>query len=237
MTLHVAPTPESLARQAAAFIAAEARRVLADDGSFTLALSGGRTPRRLFRALAAEEVEWGRVHLLQVDERAVEADSPDRNFATIRTELLERIAIPDDQVHPMPAAAGDLAVAARAYGETLRAAAAPGGRIDLVHLGLGEDGHTASLLPGDPALESADDVVVSREYSGHRRLSLSLATICRARRRLWLVEGRAKAAVLRRVLDGDASVPAGRVKREGSVFFVDDEAAALLPAEAAVDTR
>lgn len=235
MTLHVAPTPESLARQAAGFIADESRRVLGDSASFTLALSGGRTPERLFRALAAEEVDWPRVHLLQVDERAVEADSPDRNFAAIRTELLDRIAIPDDRVHPMPAASGDLPGAARAYGEALRAVAGADGRLDLVHLGLGEDGHTASLLPDDPALESADDVVVSREYAGHRRLSLSLATICRARRRLWLVEGRAKADVLRRVLGGDATVPAGRVKREDSVFFVDKDAAALLPAEAAID--
>lgn len=229
MNVRVVADAELLANDAAAFIAEESRLAIAARNRFTLALSGGRSPVRLFEALAKQEnIAWEDVHVLQVDERAVPAASPDRNFRAIRKHLLDQVPIPESHVHPMPAEAGDLTAAAEAYAMTLARILGPGKTLDLVHLGLGSDGHTASLLPGDPALSSVGDVVVSHEYQGARRLSLSLPAICRARQRVWFITGRAKSAMVKRAMAGDAAIPAGRVTRENSTFFIDREAAERL---------
>lgn len=206
---------------AATYIAERARQAIAGRRRFALALSGGSSPLPMFDALAAADIEWGCVHLYQVDERLVPADSPARNFTAIRERLLERVAIPAGQVHPMPVARCDPRAAAADYADTLKRTLKPAGILDLVHLGLGADGHTASLLPGDPALLETADVIVSQPYQGTRRLSLSRAVLSAARGRVWLVTGADKQDALARLLDGDLDIPAGRLDRRDSTVFTD----------------
>lgn len=228
MKIHIEPDADALAVEAAAWIGEQARRVLAERETFSLALSGGRGPHGLFEALAREKVAWERVHLFQVDERAAPADSPERNFLAIRTLLVERIAIPADHVHPMPVEREDLDDAAAEYAATLERALGAGRVLDLVHLGLGEDGHTASLLPGDPAADADAPVIVSMQYEGFRRLSLNYHVLSGARQRCWFVTGAAKSEALPRAVDGDSGIPAGRIERDDTWFFVDQAAGAML---------
>jgi 6-phosphogluconolactonase len=219
MKVFTLPDAEQASRAAAAAIAEQGRRALAERQQFTLALSGGTSPLRMFEVLSAEDLDWQRVHLFQVDERLVAADSPERNFNAIRERLLAHITIPPGQLYPMPLELADPDAAASNYAGTLRRVLGPHGAFDLVHLGLGADGHTASLLPGDPALESTAAVIVSRNYHGARRLSLSLPVISAARQRLWLVTGTGKDRALQGLLDGDTTLPAARVNRQDSLLY------------------
>ena len=220
MKVHAFPDAHEASREAAKFIAARCRRAVKASGRFTLAVSGGTSPLPMFAALSVEDLPWDRVHLFQADERLVPADSPERNFAGIRQHLLAQANIPSGQIYPMPVELADPATAATAYAATLRNVLGEDGVLDLVHLGLGADGHTASLLPDDPALESASDVIVSRHYQGSKRLSLSLRVIAAARERLWLVTGKGKEQALRALLAGDRSLPAGRVTRDRSSLYL-----------------
>lgn len=219
MKVFTLPDAEQASRAAAAAIAEQGRRALAERQRFTLALSGGTSPLRMFDVLSAEDLDWQRVHLFQVDERLVAVDSPERNFNAIRERLLAHVNIPPEQVYPMPLDLADPDAAASRYAGTLRRILGRHGVLDLVHLGLGADGHTASLLPGDPALGSATDVIVSRSYHGARRLCLSLRVISAARQRLWLVTGTGKDRALQGLLDGDTALPAGRVNSRNSVLY------------------
>jgi 6-phosphogluconolactonase len=228
MKIHIEPDADRLALECGAWMGGQIRRGLSERDTFSLALSGGRGPHRLFESLAREKVPWDRVHLFQVDERAAPADSPERNFHAIRTMLVERVPIPEANVHPMPVDEADLEAAARDYADTLARVLGPDLVLDLVHLGLGEDGHTASLFPGDPASESGAPVIVSREHQGFRRLSLNYTVLSDARQRLWFVTGAAKSEMLVRAMDGDVGIPAGRIRREDTLFFADQAAAAML---------
>lgn len=228
MKIHIEADAADLAFEAAAWIAAQARLAIAERETFSLALSGGRGPHGLFEALAREKVAWERVHLFQVDERAAPLESPERNFRAIRSLLVERVSIPCEQLYPMPVAREDLEAAAADYAATLERVLGPGSVLDLVHLGIGEDGHTASLLPGDPAPESGAAVIVSKAYHGFRRLSLNYHILSGARQRCWFVTGAAKSEVLPRAVDGDTGIPAGRIAREDAWFFVDQAAGAML---------
>jgi 6-phosphogluconolactonase len=230
MKIHIEADAEALALEAAAWIGEQARHALAERGTFSLALSGGRGPHGLFEALARQRIGWERVHLFQVDERAAPLESPERNFLAIRSLLVERVPIPCEQLYPMPVASEDLEAAATDYAATLERVLGSGRVLDLVHLGIGEDGHTASLLPGDPASESGKPVIVSREYEGFRRLSLNYHILSGARQRCWFVTGAAKSEVLPRAVDGDPGIPAGRIERDDTWFFVDQAAAAMLEA-------
>jgi 6-phosphogluconolactonase len=207
------PDAEAAAARGAEVIAEAARAAVEARGRFVLACSGGRGPWRMFERLASHALPWERVHVLQVDERAVPAGDAARSWARLRAALLARVAVPPEQAHPMPVEEPDLDAAARRYGETLvRVSGAPA-RIDLVHLGLGADGHTASLVPGDPALEVADrDVAATGAYQGHRRLTLTFPALDRAREVLWLVTGSGKGAAVERLRAGDPGIPAGRVR-------------------------
>src|SRR5262245_20309597 len=169
-------------------------------GRYILAVSGGRTPWLMLRALAEEPLPWQQVHVVQVDERV----APERNLAHLRASLLTRVQLPPDQVHAMPVEATDLDRAAAQYASTLSDVAGSPPVLDLVHLGLGPDGHTASLVPGDPALDVTDaDVAVAGPYQGRRRMTLTFPIINRSRLVLWLVTGSEKAAALVRLHDGD----------------------------------
>jgi 6-phosphogluconolactonase len=217
--------PGAVARRAAQMIAAEARAAAEARGRFLLAVSGGSTPWAALRLLAAEDVPWGRVHLFQVDERAAPEGHPDRNLTQLRESLLARVPIPPAQVHAMPVDARDLEEGAARYAAELEAAAGHPPVIDIVQLGLGADGHTASLFPGDPALEAVADVVATGAHLGRRRMTLTFPAIDRARRVLWIVTGEGKADELARLRRGDRRIPAGCVRSDRAVLLADEAAA------------
>jgi 6-phosphogluconolactonase len=227
MKLEVYPDPDSVAREAAKFIAAEARAAVTDHGSFVMAVSGGHTPWIMLRELAKEDVPWNAIRVAQVDERVAPAGDPDRNLTHLRETLLSNAPLRPEQIFAMPVESPDLEAAAALYAKTLQSIAGSPPILDLVHLGMGPDGHTASLVPGDPVLKVADaDVAVTGIYQGRRRMTLTYPIINRARRVLWLVTGGEKAGMLARLQTGDSSIPAGRVRPDNAVILADRAAAA-----------
>jgi 6-phosphogluconolactonase len=222
---------DSVAQKAAAAIAEEARTSVAARGRFVMAVSGGRTPWLMLRALAGEDVPWSAVHVMQVDERVAPEGHPDRNLTHLRESLLAHVPLPPDHVHAMPVEAPDLPASAARYAATLQEICGPLPVLDLVQLGLGPDGHTASLVPGDPVLGvTSVDVAMTGAYQGRRRMTLTYPALNRSRRILWVVTGSEKMAMLHRLLDGDTSIPAGRVRRDQSWVFADLVAAGQLTA-------
>ena len=229
MKINIFPDADAVAREAARFIAARARRTVADRSRFTVAVSGGHTPWRMLRALASEDVPWKGVHVLQIDERVAPAGDPDRNLTHLRESLLMHAPLAPEQVHAMPVELADLEAAAARYAETLETIAGSPPVLDLAQLGLGPDGHTASLVPGDPVLDvSASEVAMTELYQGRRRMTLTYPILNRARQVLWLVTGEGKATMLVRLRDGDKTIPAGRVRADHAVVFTDQAAAARL---------
>jgi len=214
------------ARAAARFIAECARSAVSERGKCFVAFSGGNTPRAMLGALVAEDLPWRDLHIFQVDERAAPHGHGERNLTQLQETLLGKTPLIADALHGMPVAEQDLEAAADRYAQDLAATTGSPVVLDLVHLGLGDDGHTASLVPGDGALQISDrDVAVSEEYRGYRRMTLTLPILNRARQRLWLVTGAGKAAMLARLRAGDENIPAGRVRAENSVIFADHAAA------------
>jgi 6-phosphogluconolactonase len=192
-----------------------------------MALSGGHTPWAMLRALADEQMPWPGVHVVQVDERVAPAGDPDRNLTHLRQSLLAHSPLRPEQIHAMPVETTDLEAASRRYARTLQDIAGTPAVLDLAHLGLGPDGHTASLVPGDPVLGIADaDVALTGVYQGRRRMTLTYPVLNRARRIVWLVTGREKAAMLARLCEGDPSIPAGNIRRDQALVLADREAAA-----------
>jgi 6-phosphogluconolactonase len=231
MKIEVLDDAAAVAMKAAGIIAADARAAVAARGHFVLAVSGGHTPWLMLRALAGLDVPWAGMHVVQVDERVAPAGDPERNLAHLRESLLDHAPLRPEQVHAMPVEAPDLEAGAARYAATLREIAGFPPVLDLVHLGLGPDGHTASLLPGDPVLDVVGaDVALAGPYQGRRRMTLTYPTLNRARRILWLVTGDEKAAMLARLAAGDPSIPAGRVRQEQALVLADRGAARLLAA-------
>jgi 6-phosphogluconolactonase len=174
---------------------------------------------------------WNGVHVAQVDERVAPAGHPDRNLTHLRESLLERAPLRAEQVYAMPVETSDLEAAALQYVETLRRIAGSPPVFDLVHLGLGPDGHTASLVPGDPVLDVTDaDIAVTGVYQGRLRMTLTYPMINRSRRILWLVTGSDKVGMLMRLRDGDSSIPAGRIVRDNACVIADRAAVGQLKA-------
>lgn len=227
MKLEILPDAPAVARRGAALVAAEARSAIADRDHFAFAVSGGSTPWQMLRALAGLDVPWEGVHVFQVDERVAPAGDPERNLTHLRQSLLEHCPLAEDRIHPMPVESPDLERAAALYAETLAAVAGSPPVLDLVHLGLGPDGHTASLVPGDPVLDVVDtDVALTAgEYQGRRRMTLTFPLLARARRILWLVTGESKREVLARLRRVDPAIPGGRVRQDRAVALVDRAAA------------
>ncbi|MEW6271471.1 MAG: 6-phosphogluconolactonase [Thermodesulfobacteriota bacterium] len=230
MEIRIEGDAAAVARAGAEFIAAAARAATAARGAFHLAVSGGHTPWEMMRELVGEDVAWDAVHLFQVDERIAPDGDPDRNLTHLHASLLAYVRIPAEHVHAMPVEAGDPEAGAAEYARTLAAVAGAPPVLDLVHLGLGPDGHTASLVPGDAVLGVGDrDVAVTASaYQGRRRMTLTYPAIERAREVLWLVDGPAKAEMLARLVAGDASIPAGRVRAARATAIVDKLAATRL---------
>lgn len=213
-------------RAAARFIAAYARKAVSERGKCAMAFSGGSTPRSMLAALVAEDLPWRDLHIFQVDERSAPRGHAERNLTQLQEAWLGKTPLSADALHEMPMEDVDLEAGANRYSQLLAATTGAPVVLDLVHLGLGDDGHTASLVAGDPALELIDrDVAVSREYRGYRRMTLTLPILNRARQRLWLVTGAAKAAMLARLRTSDRSIPAGCVRGDDSVIFADRAAA------------
>jgi 6-phosphogluconolactonase len=220
---------DAVARTGAAFTAGQAQAAVAARGRFVMAVSGGHTPWVMMRALADQPLPWADVHIVQVDERVAPAGHPDRNLTHLRESLLAHCPLRPEQVHAMPVESANLDVAREQYAATLRQIAGAPVVLDLVHLGLGPDGHTASLVPGDPVLDVTDaDVAVTAPYQGRRWMTLTYPVLNRARRIVWLVTGREKAEMVARLSEGDRSIPAGRVRQDAAVVLTDQDAAAVL---------
>lgn len=229
MKVQVKDTVELAAQEAANLIAAEARQAVAERGRFTLAVSGGNSPLTMFRALADLDIPWEGVHVFQVDERVAPVGHSDRNLTQLSENLLELVPLPEAQVHAIPVEFPDLQGAAADYAATLKEIAGNPPVLDFIHLGLGADGHTASLIPNDPVLDVADtDIALTRTYQGRRRLTMTYPALNRARRLLWFVAGEDKAEALARMLKQDISIPAGRVGAERAIVIADRAAAAML---------
>jgi 6-phosphogluconolactonase len=226
MNLEILADPQAAAERAAAIIAAEARAAVAARGVFSMAVSGGHTPWVMLRALANEDVPWAKVQVFQIDERVAPAGDPDRNLTHLHESLLTHAPISREQIHAMPVELPDLEVAAKQYAQTLSDITGSPAVLDLAHLGLGPDGHTASLVPGDPVLNVTDaDVGVTGVYMGHRRMTLTYPMIDRARKILWLVTGAEKIAMLPRLRAADPTIPAGRISQAQAVIVADRAAA------------
>jgi 6-phosphogluconolactonase len=232
MNIEVLDGADLVAQRAASIIAADARAAVAARGRFVMAVSGGHTPWLMLRALGTEDLPWPDVHVVQVDERVAPVGDPDRNLTHLRESLLNHAPLAPEQIHAMPVESPDLEIAAAQYAATLRQTAGSPPVLDLVHLGLGPDGHTASLVPGDPVLSVKDaDVAITGPYQGRRRMTLTYPIINRSRRVLWVVTGSEKVQMLKRLLDGDESIPAGRVHRERALVIADNAASGKLAAE------
>ncbi|SFI98867.1 6-phosphogluconolactonase [Planctomicrobium piriforme] len=226
MKMEILPDANAVARRAAEVIAAQAREAVAARGQFLFAVSGGRTPWLMLRELADEEVPWDKVQLFQVDERIAPAGDPDRNLTHLQESLLTRVPISPSQSHAMPVEESDSEAAAKAYAQTLEKLAGAPPVLDLVHLGLGPDGHTASLIPGDPVLNvMLADVAITGVYQNRRRMTLTYPVLNRARSLLWLVTGADKAGPLVQLHAEDPGIPAGRVSQKSSLVLADTAAA------------
>jgi 6-phosphogluconolactonase len=216
---------DAVASEAARVIAAEARAAVAARDRFVVAVSGGRTPRQMLRALAREDLPWAGVHVVQVDERVAPAGDPDRTLTHLQETLLAHAPLLAGHMHAMPVEAVDLDEAARWYARLLAQIAGTPPVLDLAHLGLGSDGHTASLVPGDPVLDVGDrDVALTGIYMNRRRMTLTYPMLNRSRKILWVVTGGEKRAMVSRLCAADVSIPAGRVRQEQALVLADRSA-------------
>lgn len=226
MRLEVLADSEAVALKGAEIIAAEARAAVAARGRFTLAVSGGHTPWIMLGELVSQDLPWKNVYVAQVDERVAPSGDPDRNLTHLRESLLSRAPLPPERIYAMPVESPDLESGVALYAQTLQEMAGSPAVLDLLHLGLGPDGHTASLVPGDPVLEVVNsDVALTGNYMGRRRMTLTFPIINRARRILWLITGSEKAGMLARLRNADPSIPAGRVRQEHALILADRAAA------------
>lgn len=234
--MHVTPLevvvgpPAVLVRRAADAIATTIDEAITARGRATLAVSGGTSAAPLLGALVGIASRWSGVDLFQVDERVAPDGHSARNLGLVETYLLGQLPGEGPRVHPMPVTVGDLPAGAQDYGRALVKVAGAPPVLDVVHLGLGADGHTASLLPGELTGRTVTSrpVVLTGPYQGRRRMTLSLPVLSAARRVVWLVRGPDKADAVRRLVDGDDTIPAGTVARSQAVLFVDRAAAAAL---------
>ena len=225
MEIRQCETPDDVASAGANFISARVTEAIAERGQFTIALSGGSTPWIMLARLAEQELPWDRVKVFQVDERAAPDGDPERNLVQIREHFADRISLPTENLYAMPVISEDLNRGARQYEQTLVELAGGKPVIDVIHLGLGGDGHTASLVPGDPVLEVSDrDVATTETYDGRRRMTLTYPIINRARHILWLITGEGKAEMLKRLIQGDDDIPAGSISQTQATVLADDAA-------------
>ncbi|MGC8604149.1 MAG: 6-phosphogluconolactonase [Desulfomonilaceae bacterium] len=229
MLFKVLPDEDSVAMEATLIITREASVAVEERGRFILAVSGGRTPGKMLRALARQDIPWEYTHIIQVDERVAPEGDPDRNLTTLKKNLLDNCPVLSENVHLMPVDTNNLESGILRYTEILHKVAGNPPVMDMVHLGLGLDGHTASLVPLDPVLLVTDtDVALTRAYKGRRRMTLTYPVLNRSRKILWLVTGSDKATILMKLQDRDPSLPASKIKSELAIVLADDAAAKRL---------
>ena len=228
--MEILPDRRALAAGAADLVAARLVEAAGARGRATLAVSGGGTPQAFFAELAGRELPWEAVHVFQVDERIAPPGHADRNLTGLQAALLDRVPIPAANVHPMPVEEPDIEAAAAAYGEEIRVVSGPDGVLDVVHLGVGDDGHTASWPPGDPVVDATADVAVVGPFNGRLRMTLTPPPVNRAAWIMWEIVGESKAPVVARLLAGDPALPASRVRRHNVTLLADAAAGSRLPA-------
>jgi len=226
LRLIVGPDARSAARLAADELARACRQAVALRGRALIAVSGGETPWLMLEEFVARDLPWASIHVAQVDERCAPRDDERRNLTRLEALLLRPGPLPASQLLAMPVEMLDLDGAAKAYESRLAGLGGSPLCLDLVHLGLGADGHTASLVPGDPVLSATDrDVGVAGPYLGLRRMTLTLRALSAARERLWLVTGAGKAQRLAELLSGTGEAPSVRVARHAATVVADLAAA------------
>ncbi len=226
MQIEVLDGEPGVARRAAAVIADHARQAVSQRGKFVMAVSGGRTPWVMLRNLADEQVRWDKVHVFQIDERIAPSGDPDRNLTHLRESLLSHAPLKPDQIHAMPVESEDLEASAAQYVATLKDFAGDPPVLDLAHLGMGRDGHIASLIPKDPVLDVNDrDIALTGVYQERRRMTMTYPLLNRSRSILFVVTGAGKNTMLQLLLKGDLSIPASRI-RGNSMLLLADKAAA-----------
>lgn len=228
MKIKIVADADSAASEAAKVIAGEAQAAAEDHGSFVMAVSGGHTPWLMLQALAIKVLPWNVVQIVQVDERIAPAGDPDRNLTHLR-ESFAHARLSASHILPMPVESSNLQAACVQYAQSLQVIAGSPPVLDLVHLGLGPDGHTASLVPGDQARDVRDlDVALTGPYQGRRRMTLTYPILNRSRHILWLVTGSEKAEILARLVARDPSIPASKVRDDHAVVIADRAAASRL---------
>jgi len=225
MKTELFPTADQVAAGAAAYLEHQIREALAHQPSYSLAISGGRTPWEMLKILSKADLPWQRVNLFQVDERVAPDGHADRNL----TQLFQAIAgtpmVTQLRIFPMPVLAEDLEEGCREYTEVLDEVT-EGKGLDLIHLGLGSDGHTASLVPGDGVMEVQDRLVACTQnlYQGRIRMTLTYPLLNSAKQLLWIVTGSEKQEMIQRLLQQDPSIPAGSIRQENALLMVDQAA-------------
>jgi len=231
LTIEVLADDDAVAKAAAGVIAVAAREAVAARGVFTLAVSGGKTPWAMLRDLASEEVPWSQVHVFQIDERIAPEGDPDRNLTHLHESLLGNAPIPKENIHAMPVNSVDPMEGAKEYEKVLQEICGNPPILDMAHLGLGPDGHTASLTPNDPVLEVTDrDVALTDPanlYQNRRRMTLTYPMINRSRRIMWLATGAAKIPMIVKLKAADSSIPGGKISQANALLLTDTAAAGI----------
>ncbi len=212
MQTEVLDDPEATARRAVDAIVDASARAIAERGQFVWAVSGGSTPRRMLELLAErDDLDWARMHLFQVDERLAPDGDPDRNATMLDETILANPLVAErlGRLALMPVTAADPDAAAADYAALIDAVTGSPAVFDLVQLGMGSDGHTASLIPDDAVLDVDDvDVALTGVYNGRRRMTLTWPILDRAKELLWVITGESKQGALQQFFDNDPSIPA-----------------------------
>ena len=225
MKTEIFPQAEQVAARAAAYLEQEIRDALTHQKSFSLAISGGRTPWEMLKILSKVDLPWQRINLFQVDERVAPDGHPDRNLTQLFQAIAGTAMVTQLRIFPMPVTAEDLDASAKEYAEVLDEIK-EGKGLDIIHLGLGSDGHTASLVPGDGVLEIQNRLVACTQnpYQGRIRMTLTYPLLNAAKQILWIVTGSEKKEMVQRMLQQDPSIPAGRIQQENALLLVDQAA-------------
>jgi 6-phosphogluconolactonase len=232
--IEIAP-PEELADRFARLVESAARRAIADRGVFSMAVSGGSAAEVLLPRLVRAAVDWRRVDVFWADERAVSPDAEDSNYRVARAVWIDRVPLPVDRVHRMLGEASDLDAAATAYSDLLKRTLGDPPKLDLVLLGMGPDGHVASLFPGHRLLRTWDRLAASLDDAPKpppRRLTLTLPALTAARNIVVFATGAAKAEAIREALGDDESelpLALATMGNTNVTFLLDPEAASKLP--------
>lgn len=234
MEIRTFQSAEDVAKEAAIYIADRIRENIARKGFFTMAISGGRTPWAMIKELAQEDLPWEKVFLFQVDERIVPDAHPERNLTQLFKAIEGSRLVLRLNIFPMRVNAEDLDEACAEYESHINRMT-ENGKLDLIHLGIGPDGHTASLIPDDSVLEVSEKgvAITESEYQGRRRMTLTYPLINQAEKILWVITGQEKAEMLNRLLHKDPSIPAGKINQHHAIVLTEESASTKINRELA----